>query len=226
VTAPPHRSLAAIVPLAPSASGALAPLAGVPPLLRVVRNLLESVADPSAVVVAAADRLIDDVRDLLAGAEVSLAPVAEPATRAQCLAAGLELVRRQDPARSVLVHDLRQPLPSREACDRVVARLLEGDPVVLPVLPVTDSVKAVDANGSVAATVDRATLRVVQYPRGFAVDQLAGLLASAAADDVDEVNAAIRAGSRITVVDGDPEAFTAELPRDTPFIEAVIATRG
>ena len=38
---------------------------------------------------------------------------------------------------------------------------------MIPVLPVTDTVKRVDSSGRVVATVDRAELRAVQTPQGF-----------------------------------------------------------
>ena len=101
----------------------------------------------------------------------------------------------------------------------------DGGTVVMPELAVTDSVKAVDAHGSVTATVDRSVLRAVQFPRGFAVDTLAGLLAQRTSDDFDEIAVAIGAAAPITFVEGDPDAFRAELPRDAEFIEAIIASR-
>jgi len=72
-------------------------------------------------------------------------------------------------------------------------------------------------------TVDRSALRSVQYPRGFTVDQLTALLAARAGESFDEFDEAVRAGVPITLVDGDPSAIFAELPRDTAFLEAIIA---
>lgn len=210
-------------------AAAFHPLSGQAPLLRIVQVLLGAVADPVCVVVAAAERLVGDVRRLLVDADlasVGVAPVGGPATRAQCLSAGLEHVAaKRISARHVLVHNVRQPLVSADVRDRVIARLADGDPVVLPALPVTDSVKAIDKHGTVTATLDRSTLQVVQYPRGFAVDQLARLLARSTAANFDEADAAIRSRAPITLVDGDAEAFIAELPRDAGFVEAVIASR-
>jgi 2-C-methyl-D-erythritol 4-phosphate cytidylyltransferase len=107
----------------------------------------------------------------------------------------------------------------------VIAALLAGSPVVMPVLAVTDSVKAVDANGAVTDTLDRSTLRTVQYPRGFAIDELNRLLDGRTSDDFDELDAALRTGTQITLVDGDADAFVVELPRDTDYVEAIIASR-
>jgi 2-C-methyl-D-erythritol 4-phosphate cytidylyltransferase len=90
---------------------------------------------------------------------------------------------------------------------------------------VTDSVKVVDTCGSVTGTLDRSTLQSVQYPRGFAADRLAQLLAGRATEDFDELDEALRVRESITFVEGDSDAFVVELPRDTAYVEAVIAER-
>jgi 2-C-methyl-D-erythritol 4-phosphate cytidylyltransferase len=123
------------------------------------------------------------------------------------------------------VHDLRQPLASPQVTDRVLALLREGNRVVVPALPVTDSVKAVDERGSVATTLNRSALRAVQYPRGFTVAHLTELLHRSPAGRDGVLEVAALGGGAITMVDGDSEAFVAELPRDAPFLEAIIACR-
>jgi 2-C-methyl-D-erythritol 4-phosphate cytidylyltransferase len=213
--------LAAILPLpATLADNAFAPLAGEAPLVRVARAML------GAAVVAAAAPLVDRVRETLAAqglSSVDVAAAEEPGSRAQCLAAGLQQFR--DATRHVLIHDIRRPLSPASLRDRVIGALRAGSPVAMPMLPVTDSVKAVDAHGSVTGTVDRSTLRSVQHPRGFTVEQLSGLLAGRASDDFDELDEALRTGTSITFVDGDADAFVVELPRDTAYVEAIIACR-
>jgi 2-C-methyl-D-erythritol 4-phosphate cytidylyltransferase len=67
----------------------------------------------------------------------------------------------------VLVHDAARPLVEAPVISAVVARLRQGDQAVIPVLPVTDTVKRVDPAGRVVATVDRTELRAVQTPQGF-----------------------------------------------------------
>jgi 2-C-methyl-D-erythritol 4-phosphate cytidylyltransferase len=216
--------LAAIVPLpatfADNAGAAFAPLAGTTPLARVAQTML------GATVVAVAEPLAGAVRETLAAQGLSAIDVAvaeNPGSRAQCLAAGLQYLT--DRPRHVLIHDIRRPLAPASLRDRVIAALQAGSPVVMPVLAVSDSVKAVDGRGSVTGTVDRSTLRAVQHPRGFTVDQLSQLLAGRTSDDFDELDESLRAGMPITLVDGDSDAFAVELPRDTAFVEAIIACR-
>ena len=68
-------------------------------------------------------------------------------------------------------------------------------------------------------------LRTVQYPRGFTIDELSRLLACRTSDEFDELDEALRAGIPITFVDGDADAFAAELPRDAAYVEAIIGCR-
>ena len=215
----------AIVPVpdkvADNKQAAFAPLAGEAPLVRVVRA---AGGDETSVVVTAAETLVDDCRKSLALhglSSISVIPAADPGSRAHCVAAGLD----HTSARFVLVHDIHRPLTSAALQTRVAAALRAGSAVVMPTMPLTDSVKAVDVNGSVTATLDRSTLQTVQYPRGFATGLLSRLLAHRASDDFDELEEALAAGAPITLVDGDPDAFVVELPRDSAFIEAIIASR-
>jgi 2-C-methyl-D-erythritol 4-phosphate cytidylyltransferase len=214
--------IAAILPLpvtfADNADAMFAPLAGEAPLVRVARMLTGDA------VIAVAEPLMDRVRETLAAQGISpiAVVVAEgPGSRAQCLTAALQCLN--DAPHHVLIHDIRRPLAPARLRDRVIAALRAGSAVVMPMLPVTDSVKAVDARGSVAGTLDRSTLRAVQYPRGFTVDQLSQLLAGRTSDDFDELEEALHTGSPITFVDGDSGAFAVELPRDAALVEAIIA---
>jgi 2-C-methyl-D-erythritol 4-phosphate cytidylyltransferase len=216
--------VAAILPLpvtaADDANAFLAPLAGEPPLTRVAGTML------GAAVVAVAQPLAGTVREILAAQGLSAVGVAvaeNPGSRAHCLAAGLQYLNGRP--RYVLIHDIRRPLAPASLRDRVIAALQGGSAVVMPVLAVTDSVKAVDARGSVIGAIDRSTLRAAQYPRGFTAERLSRLLAGRTTDDFDELDESLRTGTPITLVDGDSDAFVVELPRDAAFIEAIIACR-
>ncbi len=221
--------LSVIVPLpatvAENRAAAFAPLAGEAPLARVVRSVS---GRTRPLVVATAAELAEEVRDCLAAHEltaVAVAVVEGSATRCDCVEAGLRhLGGESNPSRLVLVHDYRRPLAPADVGDRVIERLRGGSDVVVPALPVTDSVKTVDSNGRLIDTVDRSTLRTVQYPRGFTVDRLSQLVAACPTDYFDEVEEAVRAGIAISVVDGHPDAFVVDLPTDSQLIEAIITT--
>lgn len=222
----------AIVPLTHSGDleAATALVAGEAPLVRVLRSVLDAVA-PERVVVATAPELAAGTAECLraAGLATTVAVASEPGSRRQVIRAGLERlgVEPYTPL-SVLVCDHRYPLAPGEVAGRILARMDGGLDVVVPVLPVTDTVKAVDDLGSVLSTVDRALLRTVQYPRGFTASvlwQLISVSTASASDDLDEFDAALRAGLGIGTVDGDVNAFHVELPRDAHLLDAVIACR-
>jgi 2-C-methyl-D-erythritol 4-phosphate cytidylyltransferase len=147
-----------------------------------------------------------------------------PGDRYHALVSGLQyLVQERLSSAPVLVHDYRHPLVPGEVTDRVIAGLAAGHRIVVPVIPVTDSVKSVDERGAVVATIDRTTLRAVQYPRGFTASALAELLASGPIDD--EFDTAVAAGLPIAVVDGHADAVRFTLPADAELLDAIITSR-
>ncbi|HEX4704895.1 MAG TPA: 2-C-methyl-D-erythritol 4-phosphate cytidylyltransferase [Pseudonocardiaceae bacterium] len=74
----------------------------------------------------------------------------------------------------VLVHAPRHAFAPPELIRRVVEETAAGAPSVVPVLPCTDTVKELDESGVIIDTPDRATLRVIQSPIGFAADLWSG----------------------------------------------------
>lgn len=212
-----------IVPLPVSVvdnrAAAFEPVGGRAPLAHVVHTL--SATGP--VVVAAAGPLVEEVRACLAGNGLSAAELVvagAAATRAECLAAALD-----DAPDQVLVHDIAHPLAPSGLAARVVAAVRGGADAVVPAVPVTDSVKVVDPNGTITGALDRERLRAVQYPRGYTTAVLRALLADHTAEDGDELAVALRTGVPVTFVEGDPDAFRVRLPHDGAFAAAVIADR-
>jgi 2-C-methyl-D-erythritol 4-phosphate cytidylyltransferase len=200
----------------------LTPVAGQSPLVRVVGGL----APTADVVVAAAEPLVEAVRETLDGqgfSSVRVVSAGESGGRAECLAAGL--AARDRSLAHVLVHDIEWPVFSPDSPERVLAALRSGAVVAVPVAPVTDSVKAVDERGTLLSTVDRAQLRTLQYPRGFDAGLLAELVSRGTCGAFDELEAAMSRGVAVTAVDGDADALSAELPRDARYLAAVIGSR-
>ena len=118
------------------------------------------------------------------------AALAEERDRVQCLAGDLGLpcrcvaggARRQDSVRHglealpdgvdvVLIHDAARPFASAALTGRVLDALQAGAAGVIPVVPVTDTIKVVQ-DAVVRVTPDRASLAAVQTPQGFAVSIL------------------------------------------------------
>lgn len=89
--------------------------------------------------------------------------------RVVSVAAALAVVPEAD---RVLVHDAARCLTPAGVFHRVIAALDDGAAAAVPVLPVTDTVKTATEQGTVIGDLDRATLRRVQTPQGFARDVL------------------------------------------------------
>ena len=124
---------------------------------------------------------------------------------------------------TVLVHDVARPFVPVEVVDRVLAALAEGGAdAVIPTRPVTDTIKQVDEEGAVVATLDRSELRVVQTPQGFRRAVLEAAHAAGVGRNFTDDAALVEAhGGRVAVVDGADEAFKITRPWDLALAEAV-----
>ncbi len=119
-----------------------------------------------------------------------------------------------------LVHDAARALTPPELIARVAAELRAGHRAVVPALPVVDTVKSVDSDGVVTGTPDRAALRAIQTPQGFAAD----LLEAAYETDVlatDDAGLVERFGAEVRTVPGDPMAFKITTPLDLMLANTV-----
>lgn len=205
--------LSAILPLPVSVAGnrasVLTPVAGESVLMRIVRALAAEVTD---VLVSADDTLFQDVRAGLAGWPARVIAAGENRSTAECLIAAQPHLQALA-ATHVLVADHRYPVISRDLIGRVIAALSDGAEVVVPVLPVTDTVKEVDGQGVIRSTVERSELRITQYPYGAAASRLGDL------------RSVLNAGADLVSVAGDADAIPFDLPADAALLAAVIACR-
>jgi 2-C-methyl-D-erythritol 4-phosphate cytidylyltransferase len=140
------------------------------------------------------------------------AAVAGGATRAESVAAGVACV--PEDAAFVLVHDAARPLVPPEVVDRVVAALRAGAQGAVPALPLADTVKRVEPDGSVAETLDRSALRAVQTPQGFPAAVLREALANHSEGATDCASMVERLGVAVVCVEGDERAFKVTTPAD------------
>ncbi|OBG60182.1 MULTISPECIES: 2-C-methyl-D-erythritol 4-phosphate cytidylyltransferase [unclassified Mycobacterium] len=123
----------------------------------------------------------------------------------------------------VLVHDAARALTPPALILRVVDALRAGHDAVVPALPLHDTIKAVDANGVVLGTPERAGLRAVQTPQGFALDLLLRAYQRAGtAEFTDDASLVEHVGGQVQVVDGDPLAFKITTPLDLVLAEAIV----
>ena len=141
-------------------------------------------------------------------------------TRAESVRSALAEV--PDDALVVLVHDAARPLVDDAVLDRLVGRLGEGFDGVVPVLPLSDTVKRVDG-GVVTETVPRDDLVAVQTPQVFLADRLRSAYAGDLAGATDCASLVERSGGRIGIVAGDPRLLKVTTADDLALAERLLA---
>lgn len=147
--------------------------------------------------------------------------------RADSVWQGLQAIVAHDAV--VLIHDAARALTPPGMIARVATAVLRGAPGVVPVLPVTDTIKQVAASEShnVVGTPARAVLRAVQTPQGF---DLATLRAAnhkyftssqRSFEATDDASLLEHAGQPVVTVAGDPMAFKITTRMDMVLAEAI-----
>jgi 2-C-methyl-D-erythritol 4-phosphate cytidylyltransferase len=186
---------------------------------RAVSCLLESGVVDRVVVAVPPDRT--GQAKLILGSDVTVVPGG--ANRGESVNRALAAVADAGQPTFVLVHDAARPLTPPGLVVRVVDALRAGHSAVVPALPVSDTVKTVDANGVVLGTPERAGLRAVQTPQGFTTELLLRAYQQAAtADFTDDASLVERIGGQVHVVDGDPLAFKITTPWDILLAKAIV----
>lgn len=193
-------------------------------LQRAVAGLLESGVVDHVVAAVPADR-IDEANRVLAdhlGAGRATV-VAGGTARTESVDLALAALPTIAPE-FVLVHDAARALTPPSLIARVVEALRAGHDAVVPALRLHDTIKAVDANGVVLGTPERAGLRAVQTPQGFATELLlrAYRAGAGAAGFTDDASLVEHVGGQVQVVDGDPLAFKITTQLDLLLAETVV----
>jgi 2-C-methyl-D-erythritol 4-phosphate cytidylyltransferase/2-C-methyl-D-erythritol 2,4-cyclodiphosphate synthase len=198
-------------------------LRGATILERALRGVFDSSEPAQVIVVApkarvAAARRIVEVAGGAASGDATV--VAGGETRQASVAAGLAAL--EDEVEVVLVHDAARALTSAELFDRVARAVVPGTGVI-PALPVTDTVKRIDAHEVVVETVDRSDLVHVQTPQGFPRAELVAAYAAAGRDYTDDAALFSAAGHRVAVVEGEPRGFKITTPWDLHRAENLLS---
>src|SRR5262245_18772856 len=136
-----------------------------------------------------------------------LPPVHGGATRQASVRAGLEALAPRG-MQIVLVHDAARPFATSALVSRAIEALGDLD-AAIPGVEVSDTVKAVDADGKVVETLDRRRLRIIQTPQAFRFPKLLDAHRRAAAEGrdgfTDDAAIAEWAGLEVAVFEGEPD---------------------
>lgn len=203
---------------------ALVELDGTPLVLRSLAALAAGGVERAVVAVPAAH--VDAFEALLPASPMPAVAVVGGERRQDSVRAGLDALRPEPPGAVVLVHDAARALVPAAVVQAVVEAVLAGADAVVPVLPITDSIRLVDGDGS--RIVDRASLRAVQTPQGFRLGRLADAHAHLVADglEVTDDAAAVEAlGGTVTLVPGHRDALKVTEPVDLLIAAQVLEGR-
>jgi 2-C-methyl-D-erythritol 4-phosphate cytidylyltransferase / 2-C-methyl-D-erythritol 2,4-cyclodiphosphate synthase len=125
----------------------------------------------------------------------------------------------------VLVHDAARPAASPEMMVRVVSAVRGGGGAV-PVVPVQDSLKTIDAARTVTSTVDRDAVVAAQTPQGATLVQLRAAMEESAAwgrPATDEASAMVAAAMPVRAVNGEPINHKLTEPGDDAMLRGALA---
>lgn len=128
----------------------------------------------------------------------------------------------------VLVHDAARPCLGAGDLDRLIAALADDPVGGLLAVPVSDTLKAADASGRIARTVEREGLWAAQTPQMFRYRALGDALAAAAAQGrrlTDEAAALEGTGQAPRLVPGSPDNLKITRREDLALAAAVLASR-
>ena len=155
------------------------------------------------------------------------AVVAGGPTRRASVAAGL---RALPPGLGfVAVHDVARPLVGPGVVDRMLGLLLEaGAAGVVPGVPVTDTIRRVDAVQRSTGIVDRERMRAMQTPQLFVrevLEEAHRLALRERVEAADDAALVELAGHLVLVVPGDPENLKVTTPLDLAVAETLLARR-
>lgn len=217
------------------------PLGGEPILMHALRGIVASgVARQVCIALPEGDgalrRLCDDFRTELVDGGPLLTIVDGGATRADSVRSALAALEAGTQA--VLVHDAARALTPESVFHRVVDALAAGAKAVIPVMPVVDTVKTVEATSGddaliapelVVGTAPREKLRAVQTPQGFdlgtlmkAHEAVSGFDAAKAAAITDDAMLVEMMGIPVHAVRGASQSLKITTPLDLIIAEGLL----
>lgn len=177
----------------------------------------------TAAVVVAPPGLEDEVARIVEPHPVIAVVTGGPSRQASARA-GLEAVPAE--ASVIVCHDAARVLASADLFERVVGAL-DGWDGVVPLLPVTDTVKRVEGD-RVTATEPRDALAIAQTPQAFVASALREAHAAAVRDDAqgtDDASLLERVGFRVRGIRGDRLNLKITTAEDLWLAEALEGVR-
>lgn len=197
-------------------------LGGEPILSHSVRRLLEMPEVSGVVVVVHPSHTVRFAGELGSFDDSKPLLIAEGGRR-RCDSVRAGLIEVPPTATAIAVHDGARPLFAQHVFRRCIEALEDFDGAV-PGVEVSDTLKRGDAEGVVAATVDRRDLWRVQTPQVFRAEVLRKVYADADFEGATDDAALLeRAGLRVRLVPSTPANIKITMPADLPLASALLS---
>jgi len=196
-------------------------ISGKPILLRSVLPFEETAA-VDVVVIVAAKRFCPAVKKLTAKYHFrkTVDVVEGGKERQDSVWSGLQALALQN-VDIVLIHDAARPFVDSGLIKRIIAAAVRYG-AAIPGIPLSDTVKSAGKDEFVDATIDRAALRRIQTPQGFAFDTLMDVFRGAMKNreyGTDEATLLERRGIAVKILKGSGENVKITTPEDLRMAE-------
>ncbi len=189
------------------------------------------VAAPQAVlltVIHADDRALYDASIAAlspAARDRLLPPALGGASRQDSVRNGLEALQAlEKPPKTVLIHDAARPFAHPALIARAIDAALDHG-AAAPGVPLSDTIKRIDAASRVVDTPDRASLRAVQTPQAFDFELILKAHRAAAVEALDFTDDAMiveNSGHPVHIFAGDPGNFKLTTAEDFLRAESLL----
>jgi len=127
----------------------------------------------------------------------------------------------------IAVHDAARPLVPSTVVDEVF-RAAEDAGAAIPGLPINSTVKQIDGDGNIHATIDRSHLRLAQTPQTFAKNVLIEAYARTAKrlhEFTDEASVVEAAGNTVQVTEGSWKNIKITTAADFHLAQLILSSR-
>lgn len=147
-------------------------------------------------------------------------------TRAETVRNGVNALLAQGIAAetdNILVHDAARCCLPQEALNRLLVQAADAPQGGILAVPVADTLKRADAQGGIAATIDRSGLWQAQTPQLFQAALLQRALGAENLEGItDEASAVERLGVQPLLVEGDIRNLKLTLPQDEVMVRLLL----
>ena len=196
-------------------------LAGKPVLQHCLEQFVKSNLFSEIVVVVASDRA-ERLNEIVSSLNYrGLKVVIGGKRRQDSVFRGLDVTSACD---YVVIHDGARPFVSQELLKSGI-KCVREEGAAVPVLPLQDTIKKVNAEGFVSETMDRNLMCAVQTPQFFDYDLINQAHHQVDKDVTDDSTMVELIGKPVSVFPGDPNNVKITTPSDLSYLKSIVMGR-